>query len=699
MPRLLFGLMVFVMLFTAAAVQPALGQAAPAPVDGPTVNATNVPPSAEDGLSDTIAKLSEQLETFLDYLTDDIQKALLDYFQYIALALGIVICLVSFLREGSKGTDIIGLGRFFLRSGLFLAFIFGSQKALLHAQHIGNLLAYGTEAHVSPLQRWQAQEQEKFQGVYRRFCLNQFCVKIQGQDEPFAVQDEDGQFWLGVITSKETEAKSLNELKDQFDPDQWHLSKVLSLFHLTRFLLEIGDLFLLIESFLIFLALSLLCPFMCAAAVDSEGQNQISKKYLWGALVFTLAFPAFSQVVRFLAYFSGNFVLSLGTDKPSYIWNSDVMAAIGSPGSPAVYLAIAGFIIMIFFCLMLPATPMLVYAMSMGRVYESAGNFGAQWFGAAAGLGTSLWFSIGGAQASQLGELASVKGQYESGETRADTKLQTDNRRAELTAAREHSNIQAYSVGAMGSARAQLQTSLGTANSLAGFSRLSLGTDIKRTDRQLENGVALQQAQNDRGADADSLQGGFSIAGSLFDIAGRGLTGGFGVPAPPKGGTDAAPPAGGGIPSGGGHPPNLGGFAQGAGQVVVPQLRAGAQNEILRSNLQEQVNINSQFEREQAGNINLQQQMFKNVAHESYGTQVASIQAGAGIQHGAVNRQLAGEKQNNQAVYSGEMKALAQMEAAGRESALQRRNAETMRAVGGALSKVLGDLFEQNKIH
>ncbi|MBX7221984.1 MAG: hypothetical protein K1Y36_18680 [Blastocatellia bacterium] len=705
MKNLLQGLVATAVLALALAFAtlPALAQTSPGTDPAPTA-LTNQPPT-DDGFTKSMVKLDEALKEVLEVIQETIMKPLLEFFQTIALALGLLVFLVGLVREWRRSTDPINGFFFFLRAVCMFALVFLASKLLVDAQWAGDLIAYGTPTRASVFQYNVAKHQAAFNENYTKFCLNHFTAQGEGEP-PGNVVEYEGHWYMGMIKSNETGAKDLGQVADELDPSGWHLGRVLALFHLTRFVMEAGDFFLLIEGNLIFVALALLCPFMVISAIDTEAKSQIAKRYLWGALVFTLAFPTFAQVVRFVAYGAANIIFSLGTDSPSYLWDKQAMAGVGDPGSPAVYLALAGWVVMAFAAIALPATPLLVYSFSMGRVYETAANFGASWFGAAAGFGVSVVSQVAGASLSKAAENLNIQGQADSGTTRAETRRATDNRRAELSAAREHTGVNANRLTALSSAQGEKGNMHEMAELYRAFQLGQLPIQTKKENESVANSTGLTRNQNQAQADNESFKRKVSVAGSLVDIGAR---------------------LGTGVVTGQSSSMNDSGLGGSVGKAVFPQLMTAPVNQALDTYRDAQTKTNYEYaygsqgaylsdetleklmhsenpaERRQVGGmfrlINDQQDAFAAAADRKYETVAGGINAAAGMQHRQIDRNLAGEIANNQTIFEGEQKALEQMRQAGEQAVQLRTEAELLRNLGGAAGKLFADLFEQNKIH
>src|SRR5258708_4777941 len=74
---------------------------------------------------------------------------------------------------------------------------------------------------------------------------------------------------------------------------------------------QFGEVFLLLLSGFVMVALRLLAPFMVAVGTDKKLAERITYPFVWGTIVFTLIFPVVRDVIIYISYTVGAFGLML----------------------------------------------------------------------------------------------------------------------------------------------------------------------------------------------------------------------------------------------------------------------------------------------------------------------------------------------------------------------------------------------------
>src|SRR6185369_5919892 len=131
--------------------------------------------------------------------------------------------------------------------------------------------------------------------------------------------------------------------------------------NVARAILQSGEIFLLLLTGFIMIALKLAVPFMVAVALDKKLAERISYPFIWGTVVFTLIFPVVRDVLIFIAYTVASFGLSLYDHASPYTIDPRTAQIIKTNNFDPTVVIILTLCIMVITGLMLWLSPYLAY--------------------------------------------------------------------------------------------------------------------------------------------------------------------------------------------------------------------------------------------------------------------------------------------------------------------------------------------------
>jgi hypothetical protein len=217
--------------------------------------------------------------------------------------------------------------------------------------------------------------------------------------------------FLGVLYDRQGTARDFNNnLKDS----AWSLPRLYAWLGACRGILEGGDLWLMILSGVLLIAVKIFAPITVALAIDQKLASRISYPFLWGVIVLTLIWPVVSYFIRGLAYMFGNVAMALGDSAPVYVWNDATMQAFRNASSQPVYTVAFACFTMTVSALCLWLSPVIAYQISVGRIYEGVSNAASTFAGAVVGTAIELYSSISAARLNQEAAQIQANAGYES---------------------------------------------------------------------------------------------------------------------------------------------------------------------------------------------------------------------------------------------------------------------------------------------
>jgi hypothetical protein len=229
---------------------------------------------------------------------------------------------------------------------------------------------------------------------------------------------EDGKGPFGVLVDNESPVKSIDKT---LNPSSWNMPTVFLILTVARGLLEFADLFLILLSGFIMVALRLASPFMIAVAIDQKLAHQISYPFVKGAAIFTLITPAVGTIVGIFAYAAANVPLGLLDFSDSvFKLDPETMRISGDP-TFTVYPSIVGAAIMLVGALALFFSPYLSYRLASGHVLEGVSTVASGWMASIAATAVEFAGVRQSASLHRQAENTQIHGSYSAAEIAART--------------------------------------------------------------------------------------------------------------------------------------------------------------------------------------------------------------------------------------------------------------------------------------
>lgn len=275
-------------------------------------------PSSGKSLSENIAGLMQRAGEMIPKLQSELESPLLPWFETISIVLAALIVIFSFAwlwRENNgAGADVFW---WFGRLAVCLALLGSGPFLINNLNIIGKQIAQGNELiGDSVLSRFYHTQRDSFNNSYQKFTEGLFTVRVNGKDVPVKPGPNGTDILLGVLYDKEANIK---DVERKLDVSSWNMPTMFSVLSLSRGIIEFGDLFLIMMSGFLMIAMRLAAPFMIAIAIDRNLANKISYPFLWGVIVLTMIWPAVSYLIRSLAYLTGNMAMAMGDSSPLYV--------------------------------------------------------------------------------------------------------------------------------------------------------------------------------------------------------------------------------------------------------------------------------------------------------------------------------------------------------------------------------------------
>jgi len=428
----------------------------------PRLQPQPTPPFEAGNPSGQLSELLNHVRELVPYIRRQIERPMLQKFKTLAMILGSLVLLFSFIRvireNDGASQELYYWGA---RAAIFMAFFALAPSIVSTLYKIGRTLTIPIESSIE-------ERREAFNKTYYEFVHGTYIVKDEQKIylEPIYLKPgEDG--WVGVLTDGEVgtsgKMKGLEQLEKSADLTSWHMDKLFLGLNVSRGILQAGEIFLLLLGGFIMIGLRLAAPFMVAIAIDKKLAERITYPFVWGTVVFTLVFPVVRDVLTYIAYTVGSFGLMMYKGEPLYSIDPATANIVqtGSYYNPTLII-IMSFVLMTICGLMLWLSPYLSYRIATGQVFEAVSSTASGWM--AAMVGSAIEFA--GLKAG-----ASLQRQAENTQTQAGWT-------AEMTRAKgtlEVSNLgaQARKISGAAAIQGNLQTTLAAIHAGATQTRMS----------------------------------------------------------------------------------------------------------------------------------------------------------------------------------------------------------------------------------
>ncbi len=386
-------------------------------------------------IADTFTQLSMSAVKFLEFMRNEVEAPLNEYFFLLALVVFSGVACAAFLRmkDANNGAlDALLVLRFIMRFAMcafvMTVILVAADKMLL----VGNWIAYGqasntgnVEFNQSWLGKLASDQQETFEESYSRYLQCLFIVKVNGQPTDLTDPGDGTVTLLGVTKDQglNLAGTTMKALQD----NKWDPNEALQRLNWGRLAIAVGNLFNAYLPHLLLLLMRLFAPFAVAVAIDKGLAARLTWQWIWGMVSLSIILPPLSQVLRIAAYVAGNLALQVGDPAPIWNWDYATMSMLkSSPGDPAQLVNMA-FITMLVMAFMLMASVVIAYQITYGKVYETGSNLisAAIFGGSSVGIGAVS--AVTAASISRQAEVTQITGQSRAeGETLRGQKESAD---------------------------------------------------------------------------------------------------------------------------------------------------------------------------------------------------------------------------------------------------------------------------------
>jgi hypothetical protein len=279
--------------------------------------------------------------------------------------------------------------------------------------------------------------------------------------------------------------------------------------NVARGILQAGEIFLLVLSGFIMIALRLASPFMVAVAVDKKLAERITYPFVWGAVVFTIIFPVVRDVLTYIAYTVGSFGMSLYDGSAPYSIDERTAQILKNNAYDPKFVIIITLVIMAINGLMLWASPYLAYRIATGQIFEAVSSTASGWMAAIIGSAVEYTGLKSGAALQRQAENTQTQGAYQAEMTRAKGTLEASNLGAQARRISGLANIEGGRQATLGAIAGGQRTALGMANANAQFTVAATRAQVGDSNRQMwaRANQSMDQTRYSQGSESIRIAG------------------------------------------------------------------------------------------------------------------------------------------------------------------------------------------------
>lgn len=454
----------------------------PPSVSAQTTPPPITPPSEAGQPSAQIQKLMDLVRELIPYVRRQIERPLLDKFSFIAMILGSIVLLFSFIRvirenDGASTELYYWFGRAIICMSLFAV-----------APYIISYLYKAGRTLTIPIEPMIEEKRTAFNDQFYSFVQGHFVIKDQQNVFIQPAYLEPGEFgWVGVLTDQESGDGQINGLKaieSATDLTSWPMPKLFFGLNAARGILQAGEIFLLILSGFVMIGLRLAAPFIVAIAIDKKLSERIAYPFLWGTVVFTLIFPVVRDTLIFIAYTVGSFGLSLYDGTAPYTIDERTAQIIKNNSYDPTLIIILTLVIMLINGLILWLSPYLSYRIATGQIFEAVSSTASGWMAAIVGSAIEFAGLKAGASLQRQAENTQTQHGYQAETTRAKAALDASNLGANSRQISGHANIEGNRQATLAAIAGGAQTARGMAQSSANFTVAATNAQVGDSIRQ-----------------------------------------------------------------------------------------------------------------------------------------------------------------------------------------------------------------------
>src|SRR5829696_2524623 len=451
---------------------------------GPSPTPSPFTPPSEAGLpSAQIQKLMDLVRELVPYVRRQVERPLMQKFSFLGMILASIILLFSFIRvirenDGASTELYYWFGRAIICMSLFAVAPF----IISYLYKIGRTLTI-------PIEPLIQEKRTAFNDQFYSFVQGHFVIKDQQRVFVQPAYVEPGEYgWVGILTDHESGDGQINGLKaieGATDLTSWSMPKLFFGLNAARAILQAGEIFLLVLSGFIMIALKLAVPFMVAVALDKKLAERISYPFIWGTVVFTMIFPVVRDVLIFVAYTVASLGLSIYDGAAPYAIDERTAQIIKNNAYDPTIIIIATLCIMLVNGLMLWLSPYLAYRVATGQVFEAVSSTASGWMAAIVGSAVEFQGLKTGAALQRQAVNTQTQGAYQAEMTRAKGSLDASNIGANARQIAAHANIEGNKVPTLSAIAGGADTARGMAQSSATFTVAATNAQVADTNRQM----------------------------------------------------------------------------------------------------------------------------------------------------------------------------------------------------------------------
>src|SRR5215216_1996060 len=472
---------------------------------GPSPTPSPFTPPSDAGLpSAQMQKLMDLVRELVPYIRRQVERPLMQKFNFLGMILASIILLFSFIRvireNDGASTELY---YWFARAIICMALFAVAPYIVSSLYKIGRTLTI-------PIEPLIQEKRTAFNDQYYAFVQGHFIVKDEQNVFIQPAYIEEGEYgWVGIITDHESGDGQINGLKaieSATDLTSWPMPKLFFGLNLSRGILQAGEIFLLLLSGFVMIALRLAVPFIVAVAVDKKLSERIAYPFLWGTIVFTLIFPVVRDTLIFVAYTVGTFGLSLYDHAAPYVIDERTAQIIKTNAYDPTFVIILTLVTMVIAGLMLWLSPYLAYRCATGQIFEAVSSTASGWMAAIVGSAIEFTGLKAGASLQRQAENTQTQGGYTAEMTRARGSLDAANLGANARQISGHANIEGNRVATLQAIAGGAQTARGMAQSSASFTVQATHAQVADTNRQTWARANQANAQTGFSQGAESIR-------------------------------------------------------------------------------------------------------------------------------------------------------------------------------------------------
>lgn len=466
---------------------------------------TAVTPPWEAGQpSAQLQKLLDMVRELVPYIRRQVERPLMEKFTFLAMILTSIVLLFSFIRIIRENDGASTELYFWFGRAVFCMALFAVAPSVISTLYkIGRTLTV-------PIEPMIEEKRSAFNDQYYAFVQGHFIVKDEKNVYVQPAYVEPGQYgWVGILTDHESGDGQLNGLKaieGATDLTSWPMPKLFFGLNVARAILQSGEIFLLVLSGFIMIALKLAVPFMVAVALDKKLAERISYPFIWGTVVFTMIFPVVRDVLIFIAYTVASFGLSLYDGAAPYAIDDRTAQIIKNNAYDPTIIIIATLCIMLVNGLILWLSPYLAYRIATGQVFEAVSSTASGWMAAIIGSAVEFQGLKAGASLQRQAENTQTEGAYKAELTRAKGSLDASNIGANARQIAAHANIEGNKVANLKAIEGGAATARGMAQTNATFTVAATNAQVADSRRQMWARADQANAQTTISQGAESLR-------------------------------------------------------------------------------------------------------------------------------------------------------------------------------------------------